>query len=76
MMDSLGKIESLDPRKVWEHEASRFTPWLRDNIARLAETLHLDLELAESEVPVGDFSLDIFGKRCGVEAFGDNRESA
>ena len=55
----LGKLESVNVRDVWEHEAHNFTPWLAGNITQLGEALNMDLELAQQEAQVGDFSLDI-----------------
>jgi hypothetical protein len=31
MVMELGKLEQVDPRTVWEHEAHGFTPWLLAN---------------------------------------------
>lgn len=57
----LGKLERVDLRDVWKHEALHFTPWLAkpDNLALLAETLGIDLELVGTERNVGPFSADI-----------------
>jgi hypothetical protein len=57
----LGKLESVDPRSVWSHEALDFTPWLLENPEILAETLGIDIELTENEHPVGGYSLDLLG---------------
>ncbi len=59
---TLGSIERVDPRKVWADEAKDFTPWLRENLPILGETLGLQLEATDMEVAVGPFSADIVGK--------------
>jgi len=43
----LGRLESVDLRKIWTSEASDFAPWLArpENIAELANTLDMDLEV-------------------------------
>lgn len=56
----LGKIQQVDLREVWPHEASSFTPWLEANPHELGELLGLDLEFVR-EKPIGKFSLDLFG---------------
>ncbi len=58
-MIELSKLEAIDLREVWKHEASDFTPWLAENIEELGEVLGLDLEVKTSEAEVGTFSLDI-----------------
>lgn len=58
----LGKLERVDPRAVWEHEAQDFTPWLLANADRLAEALGIDVELEAAEHAVGGYSLDLLGK--------------
>ena len=60
----LGRLERVDARAVWTHEALSFTPWLRANIGLLGEALGLDLEV-EAEVAVGAFSVDLAGKDLG-----------
>lgn len=56
----LGRLHRVaDPRQVWAMEAGDFTPWLADNLDVLADELGLVLTLAGTEVPVGNFYLDI-----------------
>ena len=57
--EELGKLEGVDARTIWPHEALNFTPWLAKNLNLLGEILHLDLERVREEAQVGDFSLDI-----------------
>lgn len=62
-MISLGELKEIqDLRQVWPHEALDFTRWLAEshNLARLGETIGVDLEDAEVESAVGDFHVDIF----------------
>ncbi len=61
-MQKLGTLKRVDPRSVWEHEAQDFTPWLRDNIELLAETVGLELDLVETESPVGGYAVDLYAK--------------
>jgi hypothetical protein len=58
----LGRIEWLDIREVWKHEASGFTPWLLANETELATALGIELELEEAEHSVGSFALDLIGR--------------
>ena len=58
----LGRLERVEVREVWENEARDFTPWLLDHDDRLAEALGIDLEIEQSEHPVGNFSLDLIGR--------------
>ena len=58
----LGRLESIDPRSVWQHEAHDFTPWLLENADVLADALGIDLELSAAEHPVGGFNLDLIGR--------------
>lgn len=59
MTVQLGKLEHVDPRKLWEKEAGDFTPWLANHLGLLGEALGLDLELIQTEKSVGAFSCDI-----------------
>src|SRR5947209_1954124 len=61
-MGELGRLESIDPRDIWTHEAQDFTPWLVSNADRLSEALGIDLELDGAEQPVGGFKLDLVGR--------------
>jgi Domain of unknown function (DUF4268) len=57
---NLGRLKRVaDPRDVWKSEAGDFTPWLAENIDVLADTLGMVLTVTGTEVPVGDFRLDI-----------------
>ncbi|HEY8767027.1 MAG TPA: DUF4268 domain-containing protein [Dehalococcoidia bacterium] len=66
MIEQLGLLQRLDPRDVWQLEAHQFTPWLVENIGLLSQALGIEIELAEREVGVGAFSVDIFGKEVGT----------
>lgn len=56
----IGRIQEVDLRSVWPHEAQSFTPWLEENPQELGELLGLDLDLSK-EHPIGSFSLDLVG---------------
>jgi hypothetical protein len=62
-MRKLGKLQRVDDlRSVWQNEAHDFTPWLRDHIDLLAEAVGLELDLVETESPVGDYAVDLYAK--------------
>ena len=58
----LGKLEPVDVRKAWSHEAHDFTPWLADNLDRLSSHLGIELELEGTEAFVGPFRADIVAR--------------
>ncbi len=58
----LGKVERVDVRTIWPHEAHDFTPWLASRLDLLGDALGMDLELVRREAGVGDFSLDILAQ--------------
>lgn len=62
MVTPLGRLERIDPRLVWAHEARDFTPWLLEHADHLAEVLGIDLELQAAEHAVGGYSLDLLGR--------------
>jgi len=64
MADKLGRLEKVDIREIWEHEALDFTPWLADHLNDLGEELLVDFgeDDVEKEVSVGDFNIDIVAK--------------
>ncbi len=60
----LGKLQKVDLRSVWKHEATDFSAWLvkPENLDVLAEQLGIDIEPIGTEVPVGRFKIDILAK--------------
>ncbi|MDE3088034.1 MAG: DUF4268 domain-containing protein [Chloroflexota bacterium] len=62
MKSELGTIKSLDPREIWPNEARDFTPWLAEHMQDLSQKLGMDLEVTQTEVPVGEFAVDILAK--------------
>ena len=64
--ESLGRIQKVDLREAWPHEAADFTPWLAKHLTELGESLGLDLELLSQEAPVGTFSLDLLAQVTGT----------
>jgi hypothetical protein len=68
---ALGRLERVDLRDIWASEAIDFTPWLArvENLAILADTLGLELELEAQERAVGPFRADILCKDVGSDAF-------
>jgi hypothetical protein len=67
-VEELSRLESLEARDVWQHEAHEFTPWLLANADHLSEVLGIDLELQVAEHPVGGFWLDLFGRDLSNDA--------
>lgn len=61
-MQELGRLQRVDPRTVWKHEAHDFTPWLREHIDLLAETVGLEFDLVETESAVGNYAVDLYAK--------------
>ena len=46
----LGKVERVDVRTIWPHEAHDFTPWLASRLDLLGDALGMDLELVRPVV--------------------------
>ena len=67
---SLGKLERVELRTVWNNEATDFTPWLSkpENLEALSETLGMDLETTGTEQSVGAYRADLLCK----DAFSGN----
>ena len=63
-MAQLGKLEKVDLRKVWEHEARDFSGWLvkEENLALLADELGIEIEAIGTEESSGRFRVDILAK--------------
>src|SRR5690242_9746546 len=68
---SLGRLAKVELRDIWASEATSFTPWLarEENLAVLAETLGLELELEAQEKAVGPFRADILCKELGTNSW-------
>lgn len=58
----LGKLEHVDVRRAWEHEAHEFTPWLADNLGLLAAEMGTNLILEATELQVGPYRADIVAR--------------
>ncbi len=56
---NIGRLERVDLRELWRHEARDFTTWLSENLDLLGETLGMQLSLQEIEAAAGPFSADI-----------------
>jgi hypothetical protein len=57
---NLGRLNRVaSPRDVWSSESGDFTPWLAENLDVLADALGMVLTVTGTEVPVGEFRLDI-----------------
>lgn len=56
-----GKLEIVDLREIWAHEAHDFTPWLADNLDILSTAIGIasPLEILDTEAQVGRFAADI-----------------
>lgn len=65
LTDQVGRLERVDLRSVWPNEERDFTPWLKDHLDLLTETLELAIEDIEIEQDVGNYSADMIGKLEG-----------
>lgn len=63
-MRELGKLQKVELRDVWEHEATDFSTWLSkpENLDALAEQLGIEIEPIGTEVPMGRFKIDILAR--------------
>ncbi len=79
-MTQLGKLEKVDVRKVWEHEARDFSAWLvmPENLEQLSEQVGFDITPIGTEVGVGRFRIDILGEepRTGHKIIIENQLEA
>lgn len=68
MKYALDKLEKVELRDVWPHEALDFTKWLSEeaNLAMLGSTVGIELELIETESSVGSFNVDIYAQEVGT----------
>ena len=63
-MKNLSKLNKVDLREVWAHEAIDFTNWLaqKENLDTLSKELGIDLKLIRTEASVGKFNVDILAE--------------
>ncbi|TRZ77364.1 DUF4268 domain-containing protein [bacterium] len=64
MKKPLSKLNKVELRDVWEHEAIDFTNWLaqQENLDALSEEIGVDISLIKTEASVGRFSVDILAE--------------
>ena len=60
--DRFGVLDDIDLRDAWQHEANDFTPWLAENLDRLAVAIGVPMGFEGTEVAVGDYSADILAR--------------
>ena len=65
-MLEFSELKRIPLREKWTHEASKFTPWLAENIQMLGDALGMDIEIVDREASVGDFSLDLLARDLGT----------
>lgn len=64
---SIGRLEPIPIREVWEKEESDFTPWLEENIDILGEKLGIELSNPEKEKRAGSFQVDLLAEDANSE---------
>jgi len=64
MKKNLSKLNKVELRDVWGHEAIDFTNWLaqKENLDALSEEIGVDIKLVKTEANVGKFSVDILAE--------------
>ena len=60
----LSRIQKVQLREIWKHEATNFTRWLakQENLALLSEEINIELTVIETEYNVGRFNVDIYAQ--------------
>lgn len=56
----ISRLEYVNIRDIWQHEAADFTTWLADNIDYINDKLGVTLNVLETEKQVGSFNVDIY----------------
>lgn len=64
MKKNLSKLNKVQLRDVWGHEATDFSDWLskQENLNILSEEIGVDIKLIKTEASVGKFSVDILAE--------------
>jgi len=60
----LGRINQVELREIWKHEATNFTNWLAkpENLDLLSEEIDIELSLIDTEYNVGRFNVDVYAE--------------
>ena len=66
MNRGIAEIREHDLRSVWQNEERDFTRWLAENIDLLGSALGIEIEDAQAEETVGDFSSDIVAREMNT----------
>ncbi|MCX6745324.1 MAG: DUF4268 domain-containing protein [Candidatus Parcubacteria bacterium] len=68
MKKNLSKLNKVDLRDVWGHEAIDFTNWLAEqqNLDLLSEAIGIEVKLIQTEANVGRFNVDILAEEQGT----------
>lgn len=56
----IGKLDYVNIREIWRHEAVDFTTWLANNMDYLSDALGFTLNFLDKEKQIGSFTVDIF----------------
>lgn len=60
--ERFAELTNVDLRDAWAHEANDFTPWLAENIGRIAASIGVPMDVEGTEVAVGDYQADILAR--------------
>lgn len=60
----IAKLDKVDLRELWKHEALDFTKWLSepDNLELLSDEIGIGIELVQTEANVGRYHMDILAQ--------------
>ncbi len=60
----IAKLNKVELRKLWEHEAHDFTKWLAEpeNLEQLSDEIGIGIELIQMEANVGRYNVDILAQ--------------
>lgn len=56
----ISRLDYVNIREIWQHEAADFTTWLAENIDYLNDKLGFTLNVLETEKQIGSFNVDIY----------------
>jgi len=65
----IAKLNKVDLRECWIHEALEFTKWLAepDNLELLSDEIGIGIELVQTEANVGRYNVDILAQEENTE---------